>query len=68
MIKAEKKELRRWGLKQVFKGLLKNGTVLTLLLLLFAISMESCATHYKSHYKHKKIKAIPCPCESRYPR
>jgi len=58
------KDFKHSALKQIFKlSQLKLFTI-SLCFLLLVLILESCATHYK----HRKIKQVPCPCESQQNR
>lgn len=46
-------------LKHMIRRRKMRGILLSVIVALLILTTESCATHYK----HKKIKAVPCPCE-----
>jgi len=64
MSKVENKVIRHSALKQILKQFPLNGFAIPLLVLLIILTLESCAIHYK----HRKIKHVPCPCETEYRR
>jgi hypothetical protein len=47
--------------KKIYKQFLLKGIGLTILVTFLLINLNSCA----ANYKHRRHKAIPCPCETK---
>lgn len=50
---------KRSFLKDILRQFHLKRSAIFIMLLLFVLIVEGCATHYK----HRKMKSIPCPCE-----
>lgn len=64
MIQVHDENIVHSVLHKIFKRLIVRGLIISLLFLLLVVTTDSCATDYK----HRKIKSIPCPCETRNKR
>ncbi len=60
MSKVEDKTVKHSVLKNIRKRFQIKGYTIPILFFLVVLILESCATHYK----HRKYKHVPCPCET----
>jgi len=64
MSKAEDKIIKHSAPKRIRRRFQLKGFVLPLVVFLLLLALESCT----AHYKYRRNKKIPCPCETEYRR
>jgi len=64
MSKAEDKIIKHSAPKRIRSRFQLKGFALPLVVFLLLLALESCT----AHYKYRRNKKIPCPCETEYRR